>query len=102
MPAIQRVPLGSTWRFYQKFRIRNDDGSPGDLSNPTTVTFKYENPVSHDITTITYPTGMTQPTTGIFYVDVPLTTVGIYRYRWDGDGSVSEGQIQVRPSDMGS
>lgn len=101
MPQIQRVPLGSTQRFYMKFRVRNNDGTPGALTNPTTVTFKHENP-NGTITTITYPTGMTRPTTGIYYVDLALTIVGPWRFRWNGDGSVKEGQIDVRASDMGS
>lgn len=100
MPPPATVPLNATRRFTVKFRTRNADQSPGALTNPAAVTLKIENP-NGAITTVTYPTGMTRPTTGIYYVDHALNLVGLWKFRWNGDGSVQEGQVQVRASDMG-
>lgn len=99
MPPIPIVPLSATRRFVVKFRVRNADQSVGALTNPTAVTLDIETPLGV-VSTITYPTGMTRPTTGIYYVDYVLSLVGIWKYRWNGDDSVQEGQVQVRSSDM--
>lgn len=100
MPPLEVFPLNATRRFVVKFRIRNADQSVGALSNPAAVTLKFETP-NGTVTTITYPTGMTRPATGIYYVDHVMNIVGTWRYRWAGDGSVVEGQLQIRASDMG-
>lgn len=99
MPLMERVPLGTTYRFSIQFRARNNDQSPAGLTNPTTVNFKHESP-NGTIVSVTYPATIVRPATGLFHIDVVLSIVGIWKYRWNGDGSVYEGQIQVRASDM--
>ncbi len=67
--------------------------------NPTTVLLDILAP---DGTTVT-PPAITNPTTGTFYADLPITQAGIYKYRFTGTGTVQavqEGQIVVSPSSL--
>lgn len=77
-------------------------GLDGTATSPTTVTFKVRDP-ELSISTYVYGTAteVVLSTTGIFYVDVSLTTSGEWRYRWAGSGTVQaadEGPIFVDES----
>jgi hypothetical protein len=57
-------------------------------TDPTTVTISVLNP-SGTITAYTYAAGeIIKSATGIFYYDLALTTVGLWKYRWKGTGTV--------------
>lgn len=97
MPPLKNYPLGSTRRLWVKFRSRLANQSVGPLVNPISVSLKVEWPNGevHDI-----EEAIPNPETGIFYFDYEFNLVGTYRYRWNGDGSVMEGQLNIMPSDM--
>ncbi len=68
------------------------------LTDPTTITFKIENPAG-TITTYTYAGAtITKNATGDYYIDVNLATEGTYHWRWVGTGAVAaadEGELTV-------
>lgn len=97
MPVANQYPNGASFRMVAIFRTRNADQSPGALTNPTTVTFSYENPNGTEVVVV-YPTSIVRPATGIYYLDVSLNVVGTWRYRMDGDGTVYEGTVECVPS----
>lgn len=76
----------------------------GTNADPTTITFKYRTPAPA-LTTYSYvyatSTEVVKSTTGIYYVDVALTTSGEFRWRWVGAGALAaadEGPIFVEES----
>jgi hypothetical protein len=57
-------------------------------TDPTTVTLSVL-PPSGTVVTYTYAAAeIVKSATGIFYYDLSLTTVGTWRYRWVGTGTV--------------
>jgi hypothetical protein len=57
-------------------------------TDPTTVTLSVL-PPSGTLATYTYAGGdITKSATGIFYYDLSLTAVGVWKYRWVGTGTV--------------
>lgn len=61
----------------------------GDAADPSTVTFEMTEP---DGTTTTYVYGtdpqVSKESTGIYYVDWPITQQGVHYYRFTGSGNV--------------
>jgi hypothetical protein len=76
-PVGQRVKTTVTFADYS--------GTPTD---PTTITFKYENPAG-TVTTIIYPAaGVTKIGTGVFSAEVTFDTAGSWWRRWNGTGTI--------------
>jgi len=73
----------------------------GTATDPTTVTLKIKAPGTA-LATYTYALSqVTKSTTGVYYKDISLATVGIWHYRWEGTGAVesaTEGWFEVRES----
>lgn len=74
----------------------------GDVADPDTLTFSYENPQG-TVTSYVYLTNaeLVRQSEGIFYVDVSMTLVGDYHYRWIATGSgqgAQGGVFRVRPN----
>ena len=71
------------------------------LTDPTAISFKYKKP-GGSVVTLTYAGGTVSKTsTGIYYVDLTLDTVGKWPYRWEGTGAVvaaSESAFMVNQS----
>lgn len=73
--------------------------SGGTVADPGTVSFSYTDP-SGSVTSYTYLTDaqLVRQSTGVYYVDIPASLEGIYRWRWlsVGTGAAStEGQFAV-------
>lgn len=61
------------------------------LTDPTVVTFTYTNPAG-TATTLTYGTdvALVKSSTGVYYVDLALSTVGRWQIVWRGTGTVAD------------
>lgn len=90
-------PNGSEVRIYAKYRIRNANQTPRALTNPSVVTFSYTDPNGVGVSK-TYPDTVVRPSTGIYYLDITADVVGVWHWRTDGDGSVTEGEFSIQPS----
>ena len=75
----------------------------GVLTDPTTITFRVENP---DLTIDTYVFGVdgevSHPSVGVYVLDLPAQTqIGVFHYSVTGTGAVeasSEGEFTILPS----
>ena len=91
--------MGSTYDIGDRVRttakFTTSTGST-DYTDPTTVTFHYENP-GGGVTTGSLNVGggstanenIFKSSTGQFYYDITTTGAGIYEYRWKGTGLVT-------------
>lgn len=84
---------GSKIRLSARFEVA------GDLTDPTTVTLKVQDPAGA-ITTYTLSGGtVTKAATGRFYKDLTPTAPGRWYYKWIGTGTVestTEESFQIR------
>lgn len=83
---------GASVQLRATFRARNANGSTGAFTDPTTVTLFTSDP---DGTEVDESGNVTNPSTGIYVCSVTADVNGIWRYRYNGDGSVLEGQFEV-------
>jgi hypothetical protein len=71
----------------------------GTATDPTTITLKIKAPGTA-LATYTYALSqVTKSSTGVYYKDISLATVGRWFYRWEGTGTVEaavEGWFEVR------
>jgi len=76
----------------------------GTATDPTAVTFKYS--VNNGVvTTLVYGTdaALVKSATGVYYVDLNLTTAGTYRYGFKGAGVidvVGEGTLVAEATEL--
>lgn len=75
--------------------------SAGTNTDPTAIVFKYRNPAG-TISTKTYALGeVTKSATGVYYIDLSLTSDGEWHYRAYGTGNLvaaAEGKLTVSKS----
>ena len=79
--------LGNTVTSWCEFRLLDVGDLPSvnrDLTNPTTVTVTVTNPSA----VVTNPTAI-NVRTGVYYVNVPLNVVGVWKIEWVGTGAAS-------------
>lgn len=74
--------IGDTVRITGTFTVA------GVATDPTTIKAKVRLP-SGAVTTYTYPTdaALVKDSTGVYHLDIPITTAGLYAYRWEGTGA---------------
>ena len=64
------------------------NNASGTATDPTAVTLKVKAPGTA-LATYTYALSqVTKSTTGVYYKDISLATVGTWFYRWEGTGAV--------------
>ena len=85
---------GDRPRCKAEFRLNNV------LTDPTTITFKYRKP-DETVVNLVFGTdaALVKESTGIYYVDIDIDSVGTWYYRFEGTGTVkaaSESKFQVR------
>jgi hypothetical protein len=75
----------------------------GELVDPTTVTFKIK-PPQGELVTATYAGGQVKKeSTGVYYLDYPITESGIHEYRTEATGTlvkVSQGNFVVEQENV--
>jgi hypothetical protein len=74
----------------------------GALYDPSAVRFRLRSPAG-TVESWTYQTGpeIVRASTGVFSIDVTLTTSGVWTWRWEGGDTVStttEGSVTVAAS----
>ena len=90
--------IGDSIRCSVEFKAR----STGTLTDPSVVTFKFKNPAGTE-TTYVYGTDaeLVKDSTGMYHVDLDISSPGIYFYRFVGSGTVkaaSESKFTVKAS----
>jgi hypothetical protein len=93
---MNSYPSGSLVRLAVKFRSRNPDQTPGPLYDPAVVLFSWRDP--NGTTGSASPPDVSNPMEGIYFYDLLVDVVGLWRYRIEGDGSVYESLLEVTPS----
>lgn len=81
-----------------KARVRNIDGV---LTNPQSIEFELEKPGETSYSTYNTNTGVTNESTGIYYIDLDVDMVGKWKYSWFTYGNVTsswKGFFQVEDS----
>lgn len=87
-----------------KVRCKGKFYLDGALTDPSGVLFKFQNPAGTE-TTYTYGVdgALVKDSTGIYHVDLSVTTKGVWAYRWESTGaaqSANEGEFYVRKSEF--
>ncbi len=81
--ATTDYDIGDQPTFQATFR-----NSTADLTNPTVVKFLLKDP-NGGLTTLTFPTGITNPSVGVFeHNATKLTIAGRWTYRFNGEGTL--------------
>lgn len=73
----------------------------GDLADPTTVTFKHQDPGNNDTEITLSGGGITKESTGIYFADLTLDEAGTWYFRAEGTGTpktAAEVTFSVRTS----
>jgi hypothetical protein len=60
----------------------------GTVTDPTTVTIKYRNPSGVTTTVGGTAASVTNPSTGVYKLDVPANIPGTWTYQFKGEGTV--------------
>lgn len=74
-------------------RVYTDPGftnAAGALADPTTITMRWR--VAGGVeTSWVYGTNaeVVKDSTGVYHADIPITTVGLHYYQWEGTGAVA-------------
>ncbi len=97
--ANNAYTVGSVVRVTGTFKDIN-----GTLADPSTVVFKYKNPVTLVTTTLTYLSdgALVKDSTGTYHVDVDTSTsAGDWWVRWQSTGAAQgavEGMFRANPT----
>ena len=59
----------------------------GTLSDPSSVTFKHQDPSSNDTTITLAGAGVTKDSTGVYYADLRLDEAGTWYFRAESTGT---------------
>lgn len=98
--------MSSSYDLHDRVRITGTFAVDDINTDPTAVTFSYRNPAG-TTTTLTYDTdaALVKVSAGVYYVDLDLSTAGVWYYRFRGTGTVvaagPDSYLEVKPSIFG-